>query len=419
MILRFRDFGLCLAALAFCLIVGLPVLCGAAAPTPGEQYIDAQLRVVQSLEGKLDAVAGIAEESAVRLLAGGTVYFAGEVGMQSELALRAGGLCGSKMLSIKKKPAAVQQNDVILLSDYGTPGNLEAAVEKLAPTGALVIVFASAEHPVLGKPLATNLRAIPVEVPLDSRLVKLSTGERIIPTAPIALATAEWTFVAELLGACRRQHRQLAIFLSVSLDKDRQRYNRTKGLLFEPDLRPEPVAKGQYGRTFLGIVSASLRAVRAEDVPSIRKAAGLMREATAAHRQVVRTLKGHMAGPEARNDGTSSLFTASSRLIGDDGSAWLREHLHEGDVYLLLGYQDNEDAMARAAHLIRAKTIFITSTAPSPEVAAESRHVYINPRWPLTDACLELAGYDVKACPLSSIMGMTCYYAICAEAARP
>ena len=45
-------------------------------------------------------------------------------------------------------------------------------------------------------------------------------------------------------------------------------------------------------------------------------------------------------------------------------------------------------------------------------------HVYVDPHWPVSDGCLELSGYDVKACPLSAILGLTCYYAICGEALR-
>jgi hypothetical protein len=62
------------------------------------------------------------------------------------------------------------------------------------------------------------------------------------------------------------------------------------------------------------------------------------------------------------------------------------------------------------------RTIFLTSRGPGAELAVSPRRLYINPHWPATDACLDLPGYDVKACPLSCIMNLTCYYAICAEA---
>ena len=179
----------------------------APAPTPGpaEQYIDAQLRVVRSMEASLNAIADLADESAAKLLAGGTIYLAGEPGMVLELLGRAGGLSGAAKLPVKKPaakkpPRPVGPGDIVLLSDYGTPGKLQAAIDDLAPTGALVIVFASAENPLVQKPSAGNFRVVPVDIPLDSRLVTLPDGQRLIPTASPALATAEWTFVAELLA---------------------------------------------------------------------------------------------------------------------------------------------------------------------------------------------------------------------------
>jgi len=115
--------------------------------------------------------------------------------------------------------------------------------------------------------------------------------------------------------------------------------------------------------------------------------------------------------------GDPGCFTHSPRLpLGDKAIAWMRQNLGKGDVHLLVGYQQNEDAMAAAANAPGARTVFITSLPPSREQAANPLHLYVNPHWPLTDACLELPGYDVKACPLSAICGLTCYYAIAAEA---
>jgi len=94
----------------------------------------------------------------------------------------------------------------------------------------------------------------------------------------------------------------------------------------------------------------------------------------------------------------------------------MRQNLAKGDVHLLVGYQQNRDAMAAAANALGVRTVFITSLPPGREQAKSALHTYVNPHWPLTDACLELPGYDVKACPLSAICGLTCYYAIAAEA---
>jgi uncharacterized phosphosugar-binding protein len=390
-----------------------PVYC--AETGPAEQYIDGQIRVVRSLETKCETIAEIADEAARRLRAGGTIRLAGEKGMMAELAGRAGGLCGAKVLSLETAPLQVGPDDLVLLSDYGSPGRLKSALEKLVATKALVIVFASAENPLLRPPLAANLRVIPVDIPLDSRMLVLRSGGRIIPLASPAIATAQWTFVAELLGACRRHHRQLAVYLSIWLDPGLRRYKRTQGLLFEPDLRPDPVARGQYAHAFLASAGQSLKAVRTEELPAIRQAAAWLRNGVAAHRRIVRTLEGHLPEVEAGNGGEEHYFSRTISFGDVRGEKWIQENFREGDIFLFLGYQENEDARAATTNALGARTMFVTSAAPSAQQAKNPRHLYVNPHWPRSDACLELSGYDVKACPLSGILGLTCYYAICAE----
>ena len=286
---------------------------------------------------------------------------------------------------------------------------------KLAPSGALVIVFASRDSPLLQRPLAAGLRAVAVDIPLDSLAAKPAAGQPLMPLAAPAIATAQWAYVAELLGACRRQRKQLAVYLSIHLDEGRRRYERTKGLLFEPDRRPEPVARGQYAARSLRPWAGRSRPSAKKKPGAFRQAAAWIREACDARRQVVRTLEGHLPPNEVGSRGDPAFFTHTTRFSGEQGEKWIRENLGEGDVYLLLGYQQNEDALAAAANAVGARTIFLTSTPPGAEQTKSPRHLYVNPHWPLTDACLELPGYDVKACPLSAILGLTCYYAICAR----
>lgn len=383
-----------------------------------ERYIEAQLQVVRSLEAKLDHLADVADESATRLVAGGNIYLAGEPGMVAELLGRAGGPCAAKALALEKPLPVLGRNDIVLLSDYGAPGKLAAALEKLKSVDALVIVFASFEHPLARQPPSANLRFVPVDIPLDSFLVRLPGRDSLIPTVSPAITTAEWTFVAELLGACRRQHKQLAIYLSIFLDAGRARFNRTKGLMFEPDFRPEPVPRGQFARTFLSRVRQSLEAIRAGEMENLRRAAAWFREATAGRKQVVRSMMGHLPPIEAGMRGDVAFFTHTLLLTGEKGGAWIRENLREGDVALFLAYQ-NEDTLTAAANALGARTIALTSAAPGAEQARNPRHLYINPHWPITDGCLELPGYDVKACPLSTILNMTCYYAIVGEVVAP
>lgn len=438
------------------LVAPLAVLVGFATPAaagPAEDYLDAQLRVAHALEQKVDPLIDVADQGATRLLAGGKLYLAGEPGMVAELLGRAGGLCCAKRLALDKPLPAFGPNDVVLFSHYGATTRVDdAAWPKLVQSGALVIAFVSAEHPLLliptqpmiagprqsrhdvaglagsraaepslamqaslKNPLPGNVLAVPVDVPYDSRMVVLPSSERLIPAAPPAIAAAQWAYVAELVGCCRRHGRQLAVYLSVYLDPGRRRYERTKNLVFEP-IRPEPIARGVYARQFLSSVIESLEAVRRDEVPKLRQAGLWLREASAAKRQVVRNMRGHLPPAEAGAPGDAPLFTGLAKGLGEPAAQWIRENLHQGDLYLFVGYQQNEDQMAAAAHAQGARTIFLTSRPSGPEQAASPLHLAINPRWPFTDGCLELSGYDVKACPLSCILGMSCYFAMCAEA---
>ncbi|MGO8747563.1 MAG: hypothetical protein ACLQNE_16445 [Thermoguttaceae bacterium] len=391
----------------------------ALAAGPAEEYIDAQLKVVRSLEQKTNLLADAAEEAAARLLQGGSIYLSGERGMVLELLGRAGGLCAAKELNLSR-PLPGLAGDVVLWSDYGGPRTAVAGLDTLAGRGALVIAFASSDHPRFGRPLPAGFHAIPVEIPRDSRLLAIPSGResRILPTAAPAIAIAEWAYVAELIGACRRRHKQLAVYLSIYLDEGLRRFRRTQGLLFEPGLRPDAAPRGEYAGRFLAHVRESLEGVRREDLEKIRQAGAWLRDAAAGHRRVVRNLVGHLPPTEPGMPGDPPLFTGLGQGSGDEGARWIRRNLHAGDVYLLLGYQQNEDAMAAAAHTIGVRTIFFTSGAPGEAQARNPMHVYVDPHWSRSDGCLELSGYDVKACPLSAILGLTCYYAVCGEAMR-
>jgi uncharacterized phosphosugar-binding protein len=385
----------------------------AMADGPAEQYLGRQLRVVRSLETGVDAITQIAEESASRLLAGGRIYAAGETGAVCELVGRAGGLCGIQARSWDHPAAPLGAGDVLLMADYGEGHTIAA---RLVEKGPLVVIFAPAGSPLVREPLASNVRPIAIDVPPDAGPRPSRGDRRFMPAAAPAVATAQWAFTAELIAACRRRHRQLAVYLSIHLDPGLRRFARTKELLFERQLQPEPVAPGRYARQFLGQVGDGLRAVEAGEMEEIRRAGRWIREAKTAGRQVVRHFEGHLPPCEVGRPGDPDCFTGLSTADGEAAVKWVRANLHAGDVYLLLGYQQNEDALSLAANAAGARTIFLTSRGPGKEQSQNAGHLYVDPHWPLTDACLDLPGYDVKACPLSAILGLSIYYAISAEA---
>ncbi|MGA2034613.1 MAG: hypothetical protein ABSG68_20390, partial [Thermoguttaceae bacterium] len=418
---------------------------------PAQRYLDAQLQAVRGLQRDLDGLADAADAAAARLLAGGNLWLAGEPGMVAELAGRAGGLCGARVLPAEKSAATLGRNDVVLWSDYGATPQPGPLWPRLLESDALVVAFVPEESShysprplqergggeggIATHPLPEHVRTFGTtitptvgrianpsyEIPLEGRNAAGADGQRVIRAIVPAVATAQWAFVAELLGAGRRRHRQLAVYLSIHLDPGLRRFKRTEGLLLEPDLRPDPVERKAYGGRFLALVRDGLEAIRREEMPRIRQAGAWLAESRAAHRRIFRNLQGHLPPCEAGRPGDADFFgnPRPISLAGADAQRWVRANLRSGDLYLLLGYQENEDAAAAAAHALGARTIFITSQGPGLEQGRDPRHLYVNPHWPRSDACLALAGYDVKACPLSAILGLSCYYAICGEVDSP
>ncbi len=296
-------------------------------------------------------------------------------------------------------------------------GSPAAAGRGFSQSDALVCAFAAEDSAIFKGPLPEHVRPVGVKVPVAGGMAGDASGPGRNRVIVPAMATAQWAFVAELLGAVRRRHRQLAVYLSIHLDPGLRRFKRTNGLLLEPDLRPQSVERKAYGGQFLALVRDGLEAICRDETPRIRQAGAWLAESRAAHARIFRNLQGHLPPCEAGRPGDASFFTNPKpiSLAGADGQRWARENLRSGDTYLLLGYQENEDAAAAAAHARGARTIFITSQGPGPEQARDPRHLYVNPHWPRSDACLALDGYDVKACPLSAILGLACYYAICNE----
>jgi len=408
---------LIVASLAIVCLIPVAARAASGEGQNAQKYLASQLAVIEGLEKNLKAINSAAEHSADRLKAGGRLFLAGEKGMIAELAGRAGGLCFAKALPLDKPLPELTANDVVLYSHYGASSTGVAdGWAKLRATPAFLVGFGASDNPVLMGKLPTNIRAIRLALPTESRLFRTAENQRVVAAAPAAIAAAQWTYVAELIGACRRRGKQPAIYLSIFLDEGRKRFERTKNLVFDPEVTLQPVATGVYAQQYLAAAKEALTAIQRDELPKLLQAAAWIREARAGGKQIVRSLMGHLPPAEVGLPGDVDLFTQSPRVTGEKGVEWIKQNLKAGDVFVLLGYQQPEDDMAAAAHAVGARTIFLTVKPSSEKTLASPQHLYINPHFPFTDACLELPGYDVKACPLSCVAGLGCLNAICAEA---
>ena len=80
----------------------------------------------------------------------------------------------------------------------------------------------------------------------------------------------------------------------------------------------------------------------------------------------------------------------------------------------VLGYHAPPQLSIDAAHMRRSKLLY-TSVARADDDRADYI-LYIDPHWPITDACVAVPGYDVLALPQSGVMQAAIYWTLVAEA---
>ena len=87
------------------------------------------------------------------------------------------------------------------------------------------------------------------------------------------------------------------------------------------------------------------------------------------------------------------------------------------DVTVILGYQHAPQLAVDAAHMTRSTLLY-----SSVERARDDRVpyiTYVNPHWPLTDACVAINSYDIPALPASGVIQAAIYWGMVADAYVP
>ncbi len=135
---------------------------------PAQRYLDGQIHAVGDIQIQLDGLAAAADAAAGQLLAGGNLWLAGEPSMVAELAGRAGGLCGAKVLSDETAAAMLGRNDVVLWSDYGVTPRPAGIRSQLLQGSALVVAFSPKENAAVKRSLPEHVRWIEVKIPVPS-----------------------------------------------------------------------------------------------------------------------------------------------------------------------------------------------------------------------------------------------------------
>jgi hypothetical protein len=235
------------------------------------------------------------------------------------------------------------------------------------------------------------------------------TPEWVVPTDPVANMIGLWTWVGEFVGACTRLGKMPPMWQSFMVPGAHGRDTPFIGMRFHAGT-PTPIAPGWVGRQYLSSLRWSLDTLDRLEADHIATAG---EEAHAAH------VAGHAAYAALTGHSFVELLGCPhdpgylTKLVKDWSVQREDITVQRGDFVLCVGYDSpfvgtdfgNLEERARAT----GATVVTSCTDYHPELIAAlpPGEMFIDQRWDLGDALVQLPGYDIKVLPPSGVIGQT------------
>jgi hypothetical protein len=339
-----------------------------------------------------------ANESAAKILAGGTLYVADtQKSFQVEVLGRAGGLMMVKTLTNK---TALTQNDVILAAlDAGTEaGAPQEIAQRAANAGAGVLWFAGPSREAL-KNIA-GARVFPVRQFSNLPYASARGVESISNVIGV------WTWMAALVSASVQRGKMPTIYTSNFMPDAIERNGQFRKNPFHEATDVTIASLDNLPQRYLDSVANALYAMRQTQAAAFARGAQVLCETKAGGHQVVVGYLGHMYpcelnAPSQLNWKNAAKYTADATVPAE---------LQDGDALLFLGYQWFPYDMVSALQARHIKSVITSSRPPLDKWKTSGDIVYINPFWSVADAELSLRGYDIDILPISGIMQGVVYW---------
>jgi hypothetical protein len=196
------------------------------------------------------------------------------------------------------------------------------------------------------------------------------------------------------------------LYQSYHLPGGPQRAARYRGRMFHDDLTVDTIPPGVLGMAYLERADMALAAMEEESLDGFRRAGGWLRDTNPD--LCALQLMAHMFPEHAADPRAPQLFVRTSGLVQPESSS---------RVVVALGYQHPPQLLIDAARLHRFKLLY-TSVERARDDESDDI-VYVDPHWPMDDACVTVPGYDISILPASGVVQAAIYWAVVAEAAAP
>lgn len=362
--------------------------------SPSAAYLDRLLMAVEQQVASLPTQTYLAEAAADRLIAGGRIWLAGDMGFIIEGLNRAGG-----MMTIRKlgKAEDLEAGDVVLFGSLSVNNEDERdMVQRCLEIGVLPVLF-DPEKPL-------------VPASLDAAIPPVGS-EEYLPFASPANAISLWTFTAELVSALTRKGKMPPMYQSVVVPGGRERNASHLPLAWEPET-PTPVNPLVLGRTYLSRLARCIRKLRASEMAQFAQAGKLAADAMAAGHTAWIVPEGHLPPYQP---GIAENLAGLRRLDGGRNAERVAETVKPGDVILYIGYYEPFGPWVENAHAAGAKIVTIVSGTPDRPASAMGADINISGCWPYGDALVQVPGYDVSILPPSGVIQSAAYWMLVAE----
>ena len=202
---------------------------------------------------------------------------------------------------------------------------------------------------------------------------------------------------------------------SIKVPGATERNSRYHPLRFQNDLGVEPVGPGVLGDLYLEGLIQSLEALAADTRPT--EAAGrIVGAAAKAGKTVHHANLGHFEPARLLPDGFPIRVVSLPASSPETG---LRKAGEAGDALFAIWYHEMPVALLDAAREKGMRSIVVAGRNSFSPLDTSLADIYLDPKWMVGDAIVDVPGYDIKILPPSAVLNGLLFYAVIAEALPP
>ena len=382
--------------------------------SPAVEYVDAILGAVDHIEENLPLIIEAAEQAADRLVAGGSLYAAGdEGGFVSEAYYRSGG-----MMMLLPSGQEWAENDVVLAGTLNlNPDEQREELRAMRAAGALVILFGSEQSPLKDEvDLLIGTGLSPGAVPA---VTVEGWSEPICPVAPVGNIAALWTFEGELAAACTRRGQMPVMCLSIYMEGARERLTKYESYAFHEDMVIDPVPPGQVGGDFLAEMRRCLEGMRDHQIPAFQEGGQKIANVIYSGYTGWVVARGHhLQHYPFGLPGDPGILNSSMAATKGTLQLWqLVAAMGPKDALVYVGYYQNPTEDLQHLRDARFPSVLIIGGQETNPITPNPWETNVDPYWERGDACVEIPGYDIKILPPAGVIQTAALWMIIGEIA--